>query len=167
MVVVLAEHANGAHHIEREIAHAFYTQRIIIPFRVADTFPRRNFLFYIGNVPWLNAVSPPAEEHLEALTARIRGLITDRTVTCNAVTRGNARQTTTTFSYQNSWKGALRAFQYWAVRILKWVAITTYSFSVVFLLWFALRQTKEGVLLAHLFGWWQGANAGPTPLVQP
>jgi uncharacterized membrane protein len=166
MVLVLSENANAAHHIEREIAHAFYTQRIIIPFRLAGTFPRRNFLFYIGNVPWLNAVSPPSEQHLAALTARIRGLVTDRTVTSNTVPPWSASQTTATFNFQNSWKDALRAVQYRALGILKWVAIPTYIFAVVFLLWFALLQTKEGVLLAHLFGWWQGANASPTPLVQ-
>jgi hypothetical protein len=66
MVLVLSENANAAPHIEREITHAFYTRRIIIPFRLADTFPRCDFLFYLGNVPWLNAVSPPAEQDLEA-----------------------------------------------------------------------------------------------------
>src|SRR5580700_4984412 len=50
MVLVLSENANASAHIEREIAHAFYTRRIIVPFRVADTLPRRSFLFYIGNV---------------------------------------------------------------------------------------------------------------------
>src|SRR5260370_21413299 len=149
MVVVLAEHANGAHHIEREIAHAFYTQRIIIPFRVADTFPRRNFLFYIGNVPWLNAVSPPADQHLEALTARIKGLVPDRTVTSNAVPPRSARQATATLTYPNSWIGALRASHYRTLGILKWLAIATSLFGVASLLWFALRQTKERALLTQ------------------
>jgi hypothetical protein len=98
MVLVLSENANAAHHIEREIAHAFYTRRTIIPFRVADALPRRNFLFYIGNVPWLNAVSPPAEQHLEALTARIKGLVPDRSVTGNAVPPRSARQATATLT---------------------------------------------------------------------
>jgi hypothetical protein len=83
MVLVLSENANAAPHIEREIAHAFYTRRIIIPFRLANTFPRRDFLFYLGNVPGFNAVSPPAEQHLEALTARIKGLVPGGAVTCN------------------------------------------------------------------------------------
>jgi hypothetical protein len=146
MVLVLSENANAAHHIEREIAHAFYTRRIIIPFRVADTFPRRNFLFYIGNIPWLNAVSPPPEQHLEALAARIKGLVPDRTVT---VPPRGATQTTATLNYPNSWIGALRASHYRTLGILKWVAIATSLFAVVLLLWFALRQTKEGVLLAQ------------------
>src|SRR5271165_2015835 len=99
MVVVLSENANAAHHIEREIAHAFYTRRIIIPFRVADTLPRRSFLFYIGNVPWLNAVSPPAEQHLDALLARIQGLVPDGTVPGDAGPLRSARETTATLNY--------------------------------------------------------------------
>jgi hypothetical protein len=166
MVLVLSENANAAHHIEREIAHAFYTQRIIIPFRVADTFPRRNFLFYIGNVPWLNAVSPPAEEHLEALTARIRVLVTDRTVTSKAGPPRSATQTTATFNYQESWKGPLRAFQYRPLKILKWVAIATYTFAVALLLWFALRQAKVGSFQGQLSGSWQGPTPSSTPLLQ-
>ena len=201
MVLVLSENANAAHHIEREIAHAFYTRRIIIPFRVADTLPRRSFLFYIGNVPWLNAVSPPAEQHLEALIARIKGLVPDGAVPGNAVT-GNAvplrraRQTTATLNYPNSWIGALRASHYRTLGILKWIAVATSLFAVVLLLWFALRQMKEGVLPVQSslrstgssvspksssqaggdtlaptysftrFGLWQPANASPAPLVQ-
>src|ERR1700757_1450009 len=46
MVLVLSENTNAAPHIEREIAHAFYTKRIIIPFRLTNTPPRRDFLFY-------------------------------------------------------------------------------------------------------------------------
>ena len=64
MILVLSENANAAPHIEREIAHAFYTGRIIIPLRLADTLPRRDFLFYLGNVRWFNAFSPHAEQHL-------------------------------------------------------------------------------------------------------
>jgi len=167
MVLVLSENANAAHHIEREIAHAFYTRRIIIPFRVADTFPRRNFLFYIGNVPWLNAVSPPAEQHLEALTARIKGLV-DRTVTRDAVPPPSARQTTATLNYPNSWIGALRASHYRTLGILKWVTIATSLFAVVLLLWFALRQTKEGVLLAQgdLRSTYRGSSVSPKPSPQ-
>jgi len=195
MVLVLSENANAAHHIEREIAHAFYTRRIIIPFRVADTLPRRSFLFYIGNVPWLNAGSPPAEQHLEALTARIKGLV-DGAVPGNAVPLRSARQTTATLNYPNSWIGALRASHYRTLGILKWIAVATSVFAVVLLLWFALRQTKEGVLPVQSnlrstdssvspkssspaagdalgptysftrFGLWQAANASPTPLVQ-
>jgi hypothetical protein len=149
MVLVLSENANAAPHIEREIAHAFYTRRIIIPFRLANTFPRRDFLFYLGNVPGFNAVSPPAEQHLEALTARIKGLVPGGTITCNPIPPQSARKTTATLSFSNSWIGALRASHYRTLGILKRVAIGGSLFAALWLLWFALRQTKEGVSLAE------------------
>src|ERR1700674_5875644 len=46
MVLVLSENANAAPHIEREIAHAFYSKRMIIPWRITATPPKRAFLFY-------------------------------------------------------------------------------------------------------------------------
>ena len=45
MVLLLSENANSAPHIQREIAHAFYTRRIIVPLRLTNTLPRRDFLF--------------------------------------------------------------------------------------------------------------------------
>ena len=55
IVLVLTENANAAPDIKREIAHACYMRRVIIPFRLAETLPRREILFYLGHVPWLNA----------------------------------------------------------------------------------------------------------------
>src|ERR1700692_4440960 len=49
MVLVLSENANAAPHIEREIAHAFYMRRTILPFRLGESLPRREILFYLGN----------------------------------------------------------------------------------------------------------------------
>src|SRR6202521_709110 len=65
MVLVLSENANAAPHIEREIAHAFYTRRIIIPLRLSNTLPRRDFLFYLGDFPYFNALVRPGEADLE------------------------------------------------------------------------------------------------------
>ena len=85
MLLLLSENANAALHIQREIAHAFYTKRIIIPLRLTNALPRRDFLFYLGNVRWFDAFSAPAEEHLEALTASINGLVPGRTVPRDAM----------------------------------------------------------------------------------
>src|SRR6202166_2959297 len=96
MVLVLSENANAAPHIEREIAHAFYTRRIIIPLRLSNTLPRRDFLFYLGNVRCFDAFSPPAEQNLEALTASINDMVRDRIVTRDAMPPDGALKTTTT-----------------------------------------------------------------------
>jgi hypothetical protein len=120
IVLVLSENANTATHIGKEIACAFYTRRIIIPFRLGETLPRREYLFYLGNGPWINAVSPPAEEHLEALSARIKGLLPGSAVAGNALTPQGGRTTMSTLSFSNSWVGDLRASLYRTLGILKW-----------------------------------------------
>jgi hypothetical protein len=148
IVLVLSENANAATHIGREITHAFYTRRIIVPFRLGETLPRREYLFYLGNVPWINAVSPPTEEHLEALSARIKGLMHGSTVAGNALTPQGGKTTMSTLSFSDSWVGDLRASHYRTLGILKWVGIATLLCAVGWVLWFSLRQTKEGTSLA-------------------
>ena len=145
IVLVLSENANAAPHIEREIAHAFHARRTILTFRLAGTIPRRDFLFYLGNVPWLNAVSPPAEEQLDALTARIKGLLSRSAV----IPSQGAGKTTARLGFSNSWIGALQASHYKTLGILKWVAITTCFFAGFWLLWLAFRPAKEQVSLAE------------------
>jgi hypothetical protein len=168
IVLVLSENANAAPHIEKEIAHAFYLRRIIIPFRLAETLPRREILFYLGEVPWFNALNPPTEEQLEALTARIKGLMPDAAGTGNATPLQNEKEKTGSLSPSNSGFGALKAFQYRTLGILRWVAITTFLCAVVIFLWFVLRQTTEWASLAesHRRSMDRGFSLSPTPSPQ-
>src|ERR1700675_2706084 len=80
IILVLSENANASPHIEREIAHAFYTGRQIIPVRLTNTLPKRDFLFYLGNARCLDAFGLPAEEPLATLAASIGGLVHGQTV---------------------------------------------------------------------------------------
>jgi hypothetical protein len=145
MVLVLSENANAAPHIEREIAHAFYTRRTIIPLRLSDTLPRRDFLFYLGNVRWFDAFSSPAEQHLEALTASVNGMVHGHIVTRDAMPPDGSTKTTTTLNSSNSWIGALQASHYQTLEILKRVAIAASLFAAVWLFWFVGWQTRHGI----------------------
>jgi hypothetical protein len=149
MVLVLSENANAARHIEREIAHAFYTRRIIVPLRLTRTLPKRDFLFYLGNVRWIDAFSLPAEQHLDALTATINGMVHPPIVTRDAMPAHVALKTTGTLSFTNSWIGALLASHYQTLEILKRVAIGTSLFAVVWLVWVVAWQPKHGVSRAN------------------
>jgi hypothetical protein len=144
MVLLLSENANVAPHIEREIAHAFYTRRIIIPVRLTKTVPRRAFLFYLGNVSWLDAFSPPAEQQLEALTASVNGLLRGRTVTRDAMPPHSATKTTT-LNFSDSWIGALRASHYRTLEILKRTAIAVSIIAAIWLLWLVHGQMQHQV----------------------
>lgn len=168
IVLVLSENANAAPHIQKEIAHAYSMRRIIIPFRLAETLPPREILFYLGDVPWFNALNPPTEEQLEALTARIKGLMPDSTGAGDATPPQNERKKTASLSPSNSWFGALKASRYRMLGILRWVPITTFLCAVVLFLWFVLRQTTEWTSLAesHRRSMDRGFSLSPTPSPQ-
>ena len=72
-VLVLSGNTNAAPHIEREIAHASYMRRIIIPFRLAETLPRREILFYLGSVPLFNAHNPPDRKRSGSVSCPYQG----------------------------------------------------------------------------------------------
>src|ERR1700722_7678615 len=104
MVLLLSENANAAPHIEREIAHAFYTKRAILPVRLTETPPKRAFLFYLGNARWFDAFPSPPEQHLEELAASINGIVQGQTITRDVklphLMPNEARKT---LEYSDSW----------------------------------------------------------------
>src|SRR5262252_8872667 len=108
IVLVFSENANAAPHIEREIAHAFYTGRTIIPLRLAKALPRRDFLFYLGDVRWFDAFGPHPEQHVEALTAHIQGLLHGPAVTSNPLRSHSANKRTVALNSLNRWKDEVR-----------------------------------------------------------
>jgi hypothetical protein len=148
MVLLLSENANAARHIEREIAHAFYTRRVIVPVRLTRTLPKRDFLFYLGNVRWIDAFNLPGEQHLEALTATINGMVHPPAVSREATPAHPALKTTGMLNFTN-WIGALQASHYQTLEILKRVAIGTSLFAVVWLVWVFTWQPKDGESRAY------------------
>ena len=144
MVLVFSENANAAPHIEREIAHAFYTGRTIVPFRLAKTLPRRDFLFYLGDVRWFNAFGPHPEQHLEALTAHIKGLLLGPAITSNPLRSHHANKRTVALNSLNPGKDHIGTSSHRAQQIFKRVAIGASVFAVVSLLWFASQQIRHG-----------------------
>jgi hypothetical protein len=129
IVLVLSENANAAPHIEREIAHAFYTGRIIVPLRLTDTLPRSDFLFYLSNVRWFDAFGLPDGQHLDAFTATIQGMVRDATVDAHPEPQRRAINAPGTLSDSS---GALRSSPHRALQIAKRVALAA---TVIGCLW--------------------------------
>jgi hypothetical protein len=143
IVLVLSENANAAPHIEREIAHAFYTGRIIVPLRLTDTLPRSDFLFYLSNVRWFDAFGLPAGQHLDAFTATIHGMVRDSAVGGHPVPPPHAIDAPGSFS--DSRIGAQRPSRHRTLEIVKRVALAG---TVVGCLWWvaATWQARTEVL---------------------
>ena len=145
MVLVLSENANAAPHLEREIAHAFYTKRPILPVRITDTPPKRDFLFYLGNVRWVDAFNSSPEQYLQELTGRIRGILHGPIISRDKKRSPRmAEQARKTSQYQDSWMGALGASHYGSLEILKRIAIGASLLAAIGLLWFFYSQMKLG-----------------------
>jgi hypothetical protein len=136
VVLVLSENANAATHIEREIANAFYAGLVIIPFRLDNAIPRRNFLPYLGGVRWLDSVNPPAEQNLEELTACIKGMLVGVGAPCgDPPLQGAMRKTA---NLPESSQDRIKT-------ILKRVVTTASVSAVILLLWLVSEQGKQNV----------------------
>jgi hypothetical protein len=130
MVLVLSENANAAPHIEREIAHAFYAQRAILPVRLIRTPPPREFLFYLGDVCWFDLFGAPAEKRLEALAATIVGIVHGRIDPRGARPSPGGIKTTTTLDISNTSTRTLRSSHNRTLKILKSAGIGGCLFAV-------------------------------------
>lgn len=72
LVVIFSSHANNSLHISKECTRAIDSGRIIIPFRIEDTLPSDAMKYLIGTPHWLDALTPPLEQHLSRLCDNIR-----------------------------------------------------------------------------------------------
>jgi TolB-like protein/Tfp pilus assembly protein PilF len=77
-VLVFSGDANASEHVRREVAKAFTLGLAVIPFRIENAEPDGSLAYFLGTVHWLNAITPPLDSHLEALTRRVKQLLLDR-----------------------------------------------------------------------------------------
>ena len=75
MVLVLSPYANRSEHAPREVALAAKRGIPIIPFRVENVDPSEALAYYLSNVHWLDAFSPPVSRHLPRLAETIKSLL--------------------------------------------------------------------------------------------
>jgi Flp pilus assembly protein TadD len=75
MVLVFSSKANASTHIPKEIERAVSKGASVIPFRIEDVKPGKSLDYFIGNVHWLDAMSPPLENHLQRLAKNIQSLL--------------------------------------------------------------------------------------------
>ena len=138
VVLVLSENANAATHMEREIAHAYYAKRVILPVRLTPAPPRREFLFYLGNVRWFDALNAPIEQHLGALIATVRGIVQGQTFTRDALPSNKAAGKRKELDSQQSRLAAFQDSRYRSLQLLKRVSIAFILFCAVLLNWFLM-----------------------------
>jgi photosystem II stability/assembly factor-like uncharacterized protein len=75
MVLIFTADANSSPQIRREVERAANRGVAILPLRVEDVAPGKALEYFIGNVHWLDAVTPPLEAHLRNLADTIETLL--------------------------------------------------------------------------------------------
>jgi Protein of unknown function (DUF3365)/TIR domain len=76
-VLVFSENANDSEHVRREVAKAFSLGLAVIPFRTDAVSPNRSLGYFLETVHWLDAITPPLQNHLGVLTEQVQQLLGD------------------------------------------------------------------------------------------
>ncbi|MBN1195578.1 MAG: toll/interleukin-1 receptor domain-containing protein [Methanomicrobiaceae archaeon] len=71
MVLIFSSSSNNSPHVIRELTKAFTSGLIIIPFRIEDVPLSRSMEYLIGLPHWLDAVTPPLQEHISDLARSV------------------------------------------------------------------------------------------------
>lgn len=78
-VLVFSQHANTSPQILREVERAVHLGLPIIPFRIEDVVPERSLEYFMSVPHWLDALSPPVEDHIAKLGDVVAMLISGPT----------------------------------------------------------------------------------------
>ena len=86
VVLIFSSHANNSPHVIRELTNAVNKGRNIVPFRIEDIQPSRSMEYLIGVRQWLDAVTPPLENHFDELAGTIENILAQsrETSVCSA-----------------------------------------------------------------------------------
>ena len=74
-VVIFSAAANASRHVLNEIAAALDAGATVIPFRIEDIRPTGAMRLHLGRVHWLDALTPPLEEHIGKLVESAKRVV--------------------------------------------------------------------------------------------
>jgi hypothetical protein len=75
VVLIFSSHANTSPQIRREVERAISAGATVMPVRIEDITPTESLAYYMATVHWLDALTPPLEEHLGKLATAIKALL--------------------------------------------------------------------------------------------
>ncbi len=75
LVVIFSASANSSRQISREVERAINAGIPVVPMRIEDVAPTESLAYFMSTVHWLDALTPPLEQHLQKLTESIKGLL--------------------------------------------------------------------------------------------
>lgn len=77
LVLVFSESSNSSPQVLREIERAVSKGLPVIPFRIENVVPSKSMEYFVSSSHWLDAVTPPLEDHMRKLASTIQILLGD------------------------------------------------------------------------------------------
>jgi hypothetical protein len=75
LVLIFSGSANASPQIKREVERAVSKSIPIIPMRIEEVLPNKTLEYFISTPHWLDAFTPPLEQHLKQLAASAKALL--------------------------------------------------------------------------------------------
>src|SRR5947207_1993733 len=75
MLLIFSDNANTSGQIAREVERAADYGITIVPIRVEDVAPAQSLQYFLSNIHWLDALSPPLERRLQEIAAKIKSML--------------------------------------------------------------------------------------------
>jgi hypothetical protein len=74
IVLILSSHSNASPHVKREIENAYSDNsgRAVLPLRIENIEYNKALRYFLGSAQWLDASTPPLEQHLDQLVEQVR-----------------------------------------------------------------------------------------------
>jgi hypothetical protein len=74
-VLIFTDHVNTPGPVWKEVERAAHHLKAIMPFRVEDVAPKDALEFHLSTVHWLDAITPPLEQHFGELVSEVLHLL--------------------------------------------------------------------------------------------
>ena len=78
MILIFSSHSNQSQQVRREVERAVNKETIIIPFRIEDVPMSKSMEYFLSSPHWLDALTPPLENHLQSLTKTVKLLLAEK-----------------------------------------------------------------------------------------
>jgi TIR domain-containing protein len=75
MVLIFSSSANASQQIHREIERAASKSVPIVPVRIEEVTPTQSMEYFLGGIHWLDALTPPIEQHLTRLADTVNAIL--------------------------------------------------------------------------------------------
>jgi len=75
LVLIYSAHADGSKQVRREVERAVHNGITIMPVRIEDAAMSPAFEYYVGSIHWLDAITPPFEQHIDKLVQSLRAVL--------------------------------------------------------------------------------------------